>query len=262
MNPTLSKLCIVPGCYTLLARTTGRGLAGFIAYAPCAYLSFYLYQAFRAGLPVSAHGLLSLALFWLAFLSVYEIGYIYNDTRAVALEPRGFRREAPAAVAEHAGLYIGVRAALAAIIIYLTWQPRSGAFAAVCILTLLFFALHNTRPKAERSPTFCALRFCKHAWPSFLYTAEPIVAAQLASFALIFAVTESFCYQGVGADRRSSVLLVDLGLAYIWFAIVDHPLNWSLYPLSIALLGALRKHLRAAFAQPRSCTTEQARTSS
>jgi len=238
-------LSFVPGCYWLLVRTKSwRSLLGHLLYYPGVYLSYFLYGTLIAGNRPHFEDFLRLFGYWAAYVSIYEIGYVWNDTKAVKLEASAVRRTVPALFGERVCLFVCLRVAAVAAILAALWGPGSGKFVAAAALTLAVFGAHNSRAKEKRYTTFCGLRFLRHSWPALLFAFEAVVAAQLISFALVYSLVESLHYLGLSGSQRRSMFLVGAALSFASFAAVDRVLNWCLYPLTLVVAGSCRDAVR------------------
>ena len=136
-----------------------------------------------------ARGGLRFALGSVAFMSLYEIGYIANDLYAASREaaPRWraegltpSRAVVVAAVLARLCVYLGV-----AVLLGKAADVRFHAFHA-CMLGI--FAAHNVLPRPEwRVPTFLGLAFCRF-WGPTIATVTPEWLAALTPGVLLFYV--------------------------------------------------------------------------
>jgi len=149
-----------PGSYLLASRIGGRReLAGYI------WLEF---APFMVGLASQDLGRAFLFAFchW-SFLSVYEVGYLYNDSAGTAAE----RPERPRLHVGHLGLFLASRGAALATGMLVVWSvsgwQKAAAFLFTACIVMLVLLLHTglgtSRWPQSRWVSFAWLAYAKYA---------------------------------------------------------------------------------------------------
>ncbi|MEP7076302.1 MAG: hypothetical protein ABI878_10875 [Acidobacteriota bacterium] len=175
---------------------------GLVEWLPALGLSY-----FYNGLEIAILG--KVALSYLAFISVYEVGYITNDVFSERFEtkPRGRAEEIAVSTFSAAGL-IGAR-----LIYFLFFTYILGAWSSTLWWTFyatlaVTFALHNCLPSEFRIATFFGLSTFRFFAPIILTLGTPVLTILLPTILLNNSLYRMSVYLGnkgdvVSADRQN-----------------------------------------------------------
>lgn len=163
---------------TRLNRWSLVGYNGLVEWIPALVLSYYFNDCSIRILPV-------VVLSYLAFICVYEIGYITNDFFSEKFEsnPRG-RRIYLSYSSSIISVIILSRIAFFLLFTFLLGATKNPFWWAFYGLLTIAFALHNLLPNRLRTATFFALSTYRYFAPIILSLAPPVITILLPTILL------------------------------------------------------------------------------
>jgi hypothetical protein len=167
-SPPLVLRCLLPFSYAQYTRFTGP--REIVLHALFDWLSAFLLLVVVGHEPVLT-ALAHFVLGYLAFISIYECGYIANDLLAVRLEQSPRDRLVAGDVSRTTiSAWVSVRLAAFAAVTFVLHEQRSLAWYGYFVVIAVAFAVHNSlRQMGLRAVSFVVLAFLRFFGPVFAF---------------------------------------------------------------------------------------------
>lgn len=202
----LALRCLLPFSYAQYTRFTGA--REIVLHALFDWLPAFLLLVVvghEPALTAAAYFVLG----YLAFISVYECGYIANDVLAVRRETSPRER-----LAAHVGrgtivAWIGFRAAVFAAVTFVLHEQRSPTWYGYFALIVVAFAVHNSlRQVGLRALSFVVLAFLRFFGPIFAFLSASALKLAAPSVLIAYVLYRALGYMEskglVNIPRRTS----------------------------------------------------------
>jgi hypothetical protein len=227
----LNFLLCVPFLYFQRTRLNNLKSILFHAYAEWFLALVMLYfSGYPAGEAIG-----KFLLGYLAFISLYEIGYITNDVHSVRHEAKPRKRLQDFNPSDGVvGVWIGIRVIVFAAISYVlqAWNdPKWLTFYAV--LALMFFLHNYLKDKQLKVFTFMNLAFLRFLAPFFIFLSPEQIAAWIPAIVLHYVIYRTLTYMDskdlLNMPSRDSVpfklnyYLLLAGISLVVYMITGNP---------------------------------------
>jgi hypothetical protein len=216
-----------------------------------AFFIVSIYYYYTSGFDLIGIRIINLLLYFLAFISFYEIGYLVNDQ--LAHNEIGGRKRSDRLSVPQIALFIAIRIfTFIGITIYLHHQDVSLWWGWYALLAVLF-ALHNSiRLLSLKVVTFCFLALVRFFSPIFMILTLPALKELLFPVFLNYVLFRLFMYMDSknllqSFERKTNSYRVGFYLLNFGFANILTLLYQSWIPAGIGLyylLGAMLFALR------------------
>ncbi|MBI3220363.1 MAG: hypothetical protein HYZ44_12695 [Bacteroidetes bacterium] len=228
----MSPIAYLPFFYFQNTRLNNRKAFVFHAayeWLPAALLAFYYFS--------SASTLVSVILYYLAFISVYEIGYVINDQQAH--EEKEGRKRSEQLNAFQLTTFIAIRLIVFLIITTLQSQMQSTLWWGWYLLLAIQFAWHNLLTlRSLKAVTFSFLAFSRFFSPIIMLIPTAISASLALPVFLNYVLFRLFTYLDSkdllrNFERKSGAYYRGYYLLIIPFSILIAYLYQSWIPLAL-----------------------------
>lgn len=182
---------IIPLSYFQFSRLNSWTYAGYHAlleWIPVIAVSFY-YSSFDPKV------FLVLGGSYIAFICIYEIGYLFNDFYSERFESDSRQRSKNVAITFPVLLGLGiVRLAIFVLLTYLLGGLNSYVWWTFFLMLAVTFLLHNVRPKESRTSTFFCLATFRFCAPLLLCVSQPVFLVVLLATMLNYSLFRLMTY--------------------------------------------------------------------
>ncbi|MFY8037048.1 MAG: hypothetical protein ACOVMQ_07770 [Cyclobacteriaceae bacterium] len=226
----MSPLAYLPFFYfqkTRLNNAKAFIFHGAYEWVPVFLLAFYYFPAIRT--------LADVLLYYVAFISIYEIGYLANDQHAHT-EAEGRKRTEKLA-GWHIALFVSVRLAAFLVVTVVEGQFSSGWWWGWYGLLAIQFFIHNQiQIRSLKSITFSFLAFIRFLSPIFMLIPAVAISTLLLPIFLNYVLFRLFTYLDSkdflkNFDRKSGAYYRGFYLLIVPFSIIVAVLMHTWLPL-------------------------------
>ncbi len=237
----MKAYCYLPFFYfqnTRLNNTKAFVFHAAYEWLPAIVIAIYYLQELET--------LLDIWLYYLSFISIYEIGYVVNDQIA-HVEPGARQRTTRLSIVQLV-VFIGIRLLVFLIITGIQLQTYSEFWWGWYFLLVLQFTLHNTlKVTSLKTITFSYLAFARFFSPIVMLLPFAVISPLLLPVVLNYVIFRLFTYMDskdmlVNFDRKSNSYYIGYYLLLFSFSTLLSylfntwvPLVFNLYYLLMAM---------------------------